>query len=87
MGPKFGPVREIAFHGYPFVLPNTEHAVEEQLHQLPNHFYHQPVLGLGLRWQFRPMIGVLGRNGFRRLVISRSKDYYAGQTNSRAFGE
>jgi hypothetical protein len=74
MGPKFGPVREIAFEGFTFALPNAEHEVEEQLRQLPDEFYHEPTNGLGIRWQFRPIIAVIVRTGFRRLVISRTRN-------------
>ena len=35
LGPKFGPVSEIAFEGFPFALPKAENEVEEQLQQLP----------------------------------------------------
>ena len=73
MAPKYAPVVEIAFEGFEFALPEAEHEVEEQLYQLADHFYFQPIYGLGIRLPFRPIIEVIGRNGFRRLVISQTR--------------
>lgn len=74
MGTRYGLVSEIAFENFTFALPNAEHEVEDQLHQLPDEFYHQPAFGLGIRRHLRPIVEVLGRNRFRRLVISRARD-------------
>jgi Domain of unknown function (DUF4263) len=74
LGPKYGPVSEIAFEGFPFALPKAENEVEEQLYQLPEEFYPQPAFGLGIRRHVRPVIDVIARNHFRRLVISRTRN-------------
>jgi Domain of unknown function (DUF4263) len=74
LGPKFGPVSEIAFEGFPFALPKDESEVEEQLHRLPDEFYPQPIFGLGIRRHLRPVIDIIARNRFRRLVISRTRN-------------
>jgi hypothetical protein len=74
IGPKFGPVSEIAFEGFTFTLPKTENEVEKQLLQMPEEFYPQPAYGLGIRRHLRPIIDVIARNHFRRLVISRTRD-------------
>lgn len=73
MAPKYAPVVEIAFESFEFALPEAEHEVEEQLYGLADHFYFQPMYGLGIRLPFRPIIEVIGRNGFHRLVISRTR--------------
>jgi hypothetical protein len=73
MAPKFGPVGEVAFEGFEFTLPNSEDEVEAQLYQFADHFYPQPIFGLGVRWQLRPLMEAIGRKGFRRLVISLTR--------------
>lgn len=73
MGAKYGSLGEVAFEGFTFTLPNAEHEVEERLHQLPEEFYSQPVYGLGIQRRFRPIIEVIRRVGFRRLVISLTR--------------
>jgi hypothetical protein len=74
MTPKYGPVREIAFEGVEFTLPENEYEVEDHLRELDDHFYHQPIYGLGIRAPYRPIIDVIAGRGFRRLVISRARD-------------
>jgi hypothetical protein len=74
LGPKYGPVSEIAFEDFTFVLPNNEVEIEEQLGGLPEQFYTQCYFGLGVKWQLRPIVNVLARNHFRRLLISRTRN-------------
>ncbi len=74
LGSKYGPIREIAFEGFNFVVPNNEAHIEEQLYQLPEYFYPQCSFGLGIRWHLRPIIDAIARNHFLRLVISRTRD-------------
>jgi hypothetical protein len=49
LGPKYGPLSEIAFEGFAFDLPKADYEVEEQLLQLPEEFIARPIYGLGIR--------------------------------------
>jgi hypothetical protein len=71
--PKYDPLREIAFEGFPVELPAVPADVESCLRCLPSAFYTDPSFGLGIKKSFRALLGVVGYNSFKRLIISRRR--------------